>query len=104
MNKILEQLGDYEILERFETALREKSLENNVGYFTGTADRDPDGSYKIMLRVAAMVDTAGEEEFDKNEALRQIVVPFPEGDVVFEVKETVPVSGLEMEVVYYPLG
>jgi hypothetical protein len=102
MLDVLNKLGDYEILEKFEEVLREKSPAASLGYFTGELERDPEGIV-IRLRVAAMVDSAGEEDFSTNEDLKSIVVKFPEGDVDFRVEETVEVSGMEMEVVYRPV-
>ena len=99
--QILNKLGDYEILETVENALRDLSTLNDVGYFTGEVDRDEKG-LKIVLRVAAMVDSAGEEDFKTNEQLKTITAQFPEGPVLFDVVETVNVSGMEMEVVYRP--
>jgi len=103
VHDFLQRLTDYEVLTTFEDALRSVSLENQVGYFTGEIDRDDKG-LKIILRVAAMVGSAGEEDFTTNEDLKTITAHFVDGDIIFDVEETVPVSGLEIEVVYRPRG
>lgn len=98
---ILDKVSDFDIADTFEVALQEKSLELGIGYFTAEVDRDDDG-IKIILKVAAMVDTAGEDDFKTNEQLSNVIVEFPEGQVLYQVEETVPVSGMEIEVVYRP--
>ena len=97
----LEVLPDFDILSAFEDALREKSLEHQLGYFSGELFRDNDG-VKIVLRVAAMVDSAGMDDFVNNPALNSILVDWPEGPVDFRVTDSAPVSGMEIEVVYRP--
>jgi len=98
---ILDQISDFDIADTFETTLQEKSAELGIGYFTAEVDRDDDG-IKIVLRVAAMVDTAGEDDFKKNPELANVVVDFPEGKVLYQVVETVAINGIETEVVYRP--
>lgn len=102
MLEILGMLSEFDVLQEFEQALREKSSMNDVGYFTGEVDRDDDGSLFIRLRVAAMVDTAGEDDFKNNPELSTVRVDWPEESVDFKVVDTVPVSGMEMEVIYRP--
>jgi hypothetical protein len=94
-------ISDFDIADTFETALQEKTSEFGVGYFTAELDRDEKGM-KIVLRVAAMVDTAGEEDFKTNPELSNVIVEFPEGKVLYQVEETVSVSGMEIEVIYRP--
>ena len=98
---ILDMISDFDIADTFETTLQEKSLEFGIGYFTAEVDRDDDG-IKIVLKVAAMVDTAGEEDFRTNPELANVIVEFPEGQILYQVEEVVSVNGIENEVIYRP--
>jgi len=102
MLEVLDMLAEFDIQQAFEDALNEKRLMNDVGYFTSSVERDDDGSLFIQVRVAAMVDTAGTEDFVKNEELSTIRVVWPEESVNFKVVEVVNVSGMENEVIYKP--
>jgi hypothetical protein len=52
--------------------------------------------------VEAMGESAGEDAFMNNPELNCIRVEWPEGPVDFRAIEAVPVSGMEIEVVYRP--
>lgn len=99
MNSIIERLGDWEIASTFEDRLNEMVSELGLGYFTAEADHDEKGVF-IRLKVASMVDTASENEFRKNPKLNSIDVEFPEGYITWCVDDVVPVTGMEIEVVY----
>lgn len=102
MLEVLDMLPEFDVLEAFEEALRSKSLMNDLGYFTGEVARDDNDDLIIRLRVAAMVDTAGEDDFRANPELACIRVDWPEESVDFKVVDTAPVSGMEVEVIYKP--
>jgi hypothetical protein len=102
---ILDKISDFDIIDSFEVALRDKNSELvlSVGYFTAEVDRDEKG-VKLTLRVSAMVGDSGEDEFKTNPELANVIVEFPEGSVLYQVEETVSVSGMEIEVTYRPTG
>jgi len=101
MNPVLAKIGDFDIVSTFEERLHEMATEYGIGYFTADVDHDEKG-VKVILQVASMVDTAGEKEFKTNKDLKTIEVEFPEGFVVYDVEDVVPVSGMEIQVVYRP--
>lgn len=100
---LMDKISDYDILSPFEDKLNDMSAEQGLGYFTGEVDRDEKG-VKVMLRVAAMVDSAGVDDFKNNPVLNAVPVEYPDHNVtvVFVVEDVVPVSGMEIEVVYRP--
>jgi len=102
MNPILSKIGDWEITSTFEDRLNEMASEYGIGYFTAEADHDTKGVF-LRLKVAAMVDTAGEAAFLNDPALNSVDIEFPEGILTWKVEDVVPVSGMEIEVVYRPL-
>lgn len=101
MNPILAKIGDFDIVSTFEEKLHEMATEYGLGYFTADVEHDEKG-IKVVLQVAAMVDTAGEKEFKDNKDLKTIEIEFPDGIVIYDVEDIVPVSGMEIQVVYRP--
>jgi len=102
MHPILDRLSDEEIVHNFEEALNERQAELGVGFFTASVERDDKDELMIVLRVAAMVDTAGEDDFRSVPDLKVITTEFPEGKVRYELVEVVPISGMEIEAIYKP--
>ncbi len=101
MNPILAKIGDFDIVSTFEEKLHEMATEFGLGYFTADVDHDEKG-VKVILQVAAMVDTAGENDFKTNKDLKSIEIEFPDGIITYDVEDVVPVSGMEIQVVYRP--
>jgi hypothetical protein len=100
---LMNKISDYDVLQPFEDKLNEISSEQGLGYFTGEVDRDERG-VKVILRVAAMIDSAGVDDFKNNDSLKKVAVEYLDHDIVanFVVEDVVPVSGMEIEVVYRP--
>ncbi len=101
--KFLDMLSDYDIIAPLELQLSERAAELGIGYLTPEVERDADG-VKIVMRIASMVENAGASDFMTDPNLKTIEVEYLDYDrtVIFDVKEAVPVSGMEIEVIYRP--
>ncbi len=103
--ELFDMISDYDISTNFEETLNNKSSEFGIGYFHVDVERDENNDVKVIMRVAAMVDTAGEEDFKNNKELNTVTIEYPDYDksIKFKVTEVVPVSGMELEVIYEPV-
>lgn len=103
VKKFLSMLSDYDISNPVEQFFNEKSSEFGIGFLAPEVERDNQG-VKLILRISAMIENVGVEDFKKQPHLKSIDIEYIDHDriITFDVVEAVDVSGMEIEVVYRP--